>query len=136
MTSMWGAKATVLKTCLLLMTMTAPGLAQERFLIQGGGSTPRLGFWGHMHYGHGMVVDHVTPGSVAEELGLERGDTIVRINNRSIRTDQDYNQALRYSGGRVRLLVDDVNGNGMIWTTAYLNDGTGPSQPRWQRVEE
>lgn len=91
-------------------------------------SQPLLGFTAHMEYGWGLQVDHVHYGSAAHRLGLEPGDVVVKVNNTPIRSLNDYYRAVRYSGGRVRLLVDDINGRGLIWTRpAYLNNGQGPN---------
>ncbi len=94
---------------------------------------PRLGFYGHMEYGWGMMVDRVLWGTPASRVGLEPGDVIVRINNRRIRTDYDYYQALQTSGPYCRLLVRDVRGRGLVWVTAYLGIGQGPILYRSQR---
>lgn len=93
----------------------------------------RLGLYGHMQYGHGMVVDSVPWGTPASRTGLEPGDVIVRINGRWIRSDHDYFQALRYCGGVCNLLVQDVRGRGMVSVTVYLNGGSGPILYRSQR---
>lgn len=94
---------------------------------------PRLGFYGHMEYGFGMMVDRVFWGTPASRAGLEPGDVIVRINNRRIRTDYDYYQALSASGPYCRLLVRDVRGRGLVSVTAYLGMGQGPILYRSQR---
>jgi len=93
----------------------------------------RLGLYGHMQYGHGMVVDSVPWGTPASRTGLEPGDVIVRINGRWIQSDHDYFQALRYCGGVCNLLVQDVRGRGMVSVTVYLNGGSGPILYRSQR---
>jgi len=93
----------------------------------------RLGLYGHMAYGRGMVVDSVPWGTPASRTGLEPGDVIVRINGRWIQSDHDYFQALRYCGGVCRLLVQDVRGRGLIPVTVYLGGGSGPILYRSQR---
>ncbi len=95
---------------------------------------PRLGLYGHMRYGDGMVVDSVPWGTPASRTGLEPGDVIVRINGRRICSDHDYFQALRWSGPTCRLLVRDVRGRGLIPVTVYLyGGGNGPILYRSQR---
>lgn len=94
---------------------------------------PRLGFYGHMEYGWGMMVDRVRWGTPASRVGLEPGDVIVRINDRRIRTDYDYYRALQTSGPYCRLLVRDVRGRGLVRVTAYLGTGQGPILYRSQR---
>jgi len=93
----------------------------------------RLGLYGHIEYGRGMVVDHVPWGTPASRTGLEPGDAIVRINGRWIQNDHDYFQALRYGGGVCHLLVQDVRGRGLIPVTVYLHGGSGPILYRSQR---
>ena len=80
-----------------------------------------LGFYGDFHDGHGMHVTGVVPGSIAQRLGLEVGDVILRINNRSLTCEHDFQDALRGADG-VRLLVQDVRSGRPRWTqTAWLN---------------
>lgn len=95
---------------------------------------PRLGFMGHVDYGYGMVVDHVSWGTFASRLGLERGDVIIRINNRAIDCDQDYNRAIRnavdYQRGFIDMLVIDVRTGEARHRAGYLSAGSGPIYPR------
>lgn len=96
--------------------------------------TPRLGIMGHIQYGRGMVVDSVNHGTVAARLGLERGDMIVRINDRQINNDRGYQEALwsaaRYLDGYVDLVVVDVRSGRTTHRTGYLRTGSGPIVPR------
>lgn len=97
--------------------------------------TPRLGFMGHVQYGFGMVVDSVNYGSFASRMGLERGDTIIRINNLSIRNDGSYNRAVldavQHHNGFLDLVVVDVRTGMTRHRTGYLNaGGSGPVLPR------
>ena len=87
---------------------------------------PRLGLYGHMEYGRGMVVDYIPWGTPASRTGLEPGDVIVRINGRWIRSDRDYFLALRTTGPYCRLLVNDVRGRGLIPVLCHLEMGHGP----------
>lgn len=96
---------------------------------------PRLGFNGHVHYGYGMVVDSVNYGSFASRMGLERGDTIIRINNLPILHDGSYNRAVRnavqHRDGFLDLVVVDVRTGMTRHRTGYLNaGGSGPILPR------
>lgn len=98
--------------------------------------TPRLGIMGHIEYGYGMVVDSVNYGTVANRMGLERGDVIVRINNRQINSDSSYQQALfqahQTQGGFVDLVVIDVRTGMTRHRAGNLNGGfSGPSLPRY-----
>lgn len=124
----------------LLAAMTSGAAAQEQRLLlrpdRPEGPTPRLGIVGYVEYGHGLVVERVAPFTPAARLGLEPGDVILRVNDQRIRRDGDLQRALRFSGGYVRLLVDDVRGNGAVWTrTVSLQGGRGPSRPMMQREE-
>jgi hypothetical protein len=85
-----------------------------------GESTALLGFYGHMEYGAGMMVDRVLRGTPAWRLGLERGDLIVRINGRSFRTERDFARLLRAGGHRVRLHIEDVHTGRVLLRTAHL----------------
>ena len=73
---------------------------------------PKLGFNGQMIYNYGMKVVSVNWGSAAQRAGLESGDIIVKINGQPIRSQWDYNQALRnaanYNFGRVHMKVRNV----------------------------
>lgn len=99
---------------------------------------PRLGFYGHFEWGHGMVVDSVPWGTPAKRIGLEIGDTIVAINGRWLRSQNDYYRALQQSGGYVQVTVQDVRSGRLINRVATIDsDGyysRGPvaysSQPR------
>lgn len=86
----------------------------------------RLGFYGHLQPGWGMMVDYVLWGTPAHRAGLESGDVIVRINHRRIRSYRDYFWALRTSGPVCHLSVDDVRGRGRIWVVCYLRRHPGP----------
>lgn len=94
---------------------------------------PRLGLYGHMEYGRGMVVDYVPWGTPASQTGLEPGDVIVRINGQWIQSDHDYFQALSYCGGVCHLLVQDVRTQGMVSVSVYLHGGSGPILYRSQQ---
>ena len=95
---------------------------------------PRLGLYGHMEYGRGMVVDSVPWGTPASRTGLEPGDAIVRVNGRWIQSDHDYFAALQTGGAVCHLLVQDVRGRGLIPVTVYLyGGGSGPILYRNQR---
>ena len=80
-----------------------------------------LGFYGHFDAGQGMHVERVLCGSFAAQLGLEPGDTIVRVNGMRLQCEHDYFDALRtYSD--VRLLVRDVNTGRLVWTRTICLD--------------
>ena len=80
-----------------------------------------LGFYGDFHDGHGMHVTGVVRGSLAQRPGLEPGDVILRVNNRSLTCEHDLQDALQGTD-RVRLLVQDVRSGRPRWTqTVWLN---------------
>ena len=96
---------------------TEPGKTRMYIAPGGGGgpdhsSRPRLGFHGHMIPGYGMRVDHVLYGTPAQQIGLERGDVLWRIDGRRILSRMDYDQALQqaawYQGGWLTLTVRNV----------------------------
>jgi len=99
----------------------AEGRAELR-LYPGSGipETSRLGIYGHFEWGLGMVVDSVAWGTPAAQIGLEPGDVIRAINGRWLHSDIDYFQALRYSGGYARIMVQDVRSGALISRTAFL----------------
>jgi serine protease Do len=43
---------------------------------------------------HGAVVDQVTPGSSADDAGLQRGDVIVQVNRKDVQSAADVRDAL------------------------------------------
>jgi S1-C subfamily serine protease len=53
----------------------------------------------------GMVITVVAPGTPAAAIGLQRGNVIERIDNQLIRSEDDFNKAIKNSGGSVVLVV-------------------------------
>ena len=82
--------------------------------------TPRLGFYGTVSCRGGMRVNKVVYGSEAWRVGLEPGDVILSINNQRIRSDRDYQNALRFSDGHLDLRVLDVRGRGVTTIHAHV----------------
>src|SRR5215210_7048390 len=98
------------------IAQAAPPQIQLR-LSTGGGSpylrpaapqAPQLGFYGHFEWGTGMIVDSVPWGTPARQMGLEAGDTIVAIDGYWLQSQNDYYRALQYSGGMIRVTVQDI----------------------------
>lgn len=58
----------------------------------------------------GLRIQSVAPGTAAARIGLEKGDTIGRINNTPINNQADFFGALATSGGTITLLVRKGNG--------------------------
>lgn len=87
---------------------------QQRVYVDPGFSqpTPKLGFQGQMLNGYGMKVVSVNWGSAAKRAGLEAGDVVTRINGRQIRSQWDYDQALRSAAnnnyGRLQMKVRNI----------------------------
>jgi len=118
-------KSLVLAGCVagfagLSQAQAAEGRAELRLIRPGMPDAPRLGIYGHFEWGLGMVVDSVAWGTPAARTGLEPGDVIRAINGRPIQSEWDYFQALRYSGGYVRLTVQDVRTGSLVARTAFL----------------
>ena len=82
---------------------------------QPGNGRVSLGFYGDFHEGHGMHVNSVIPGSIAQRLGLEPGDVILRINNQNLSCEHDYFSALQ-NVSQVRMLVQNVRTGRPQWT--------------------
>ena len=90
---------------------------------------------GHLQYDWGMVVDAVIPGSTADRMGLERGDKIVRINNRAINSERSYQESLwsavRFQEGFVTVTVVDVRSGRATQRTGRILLGHGHPRPRF-----
>jgi serine protease Do len=55
--------------------------------------------------GDGVLVEQVEPGSIGEQIGLERGDRILTINRKSLHSVADYRKQVK-SSGQLTLLVN------------------------------
>ncbi len=66
-----------------------------------------LGFSGQ-GVGYGVEVMRVNYGSAADRLGLERGDVVVGVNGRPVRSMSEYKRSLARAGSVVWLDVVDV----------------------------
>jgi putative radical SAM enzyme (TIGR03279 family) len=60
----------------------------------------------------GVVITEVTPGSLAEELELEAGDRILKINGRPVR---DYLDFRFHTGGETELVIEVRKSSGEEW---------------------
>ena len=85
------------------------------------------------HSNGGFRIDSVVEGSVAQQVGLEPGDVILRINGQSVATQSGWVQAINNSGGQVQLAVRNVRDGGIVMLDANLG-GSPPilysRQPR------
>jgi serine protease Do len=62
----------------------------------------------------GVLITGVTPGSAAENAGLERGDVIFRVNNMPVNTPEELDKLIAQAaneGGAVLLIRDGKSGN-------------------------
>ena len=128
--------ARTMKTVLGIALLTTAVLAATSSLAQAesyelrrpvASGMPKLGFYGHVVYGQGLMVDSVAWATEAARIGLEPGDVIVSVNNRPIRNWNDYNSAMYYSGGSGRLLVRDRRTGWLTNVYFVLNNGRGRS---------
>jgi serine protease Do len=62
----------------------------------------------------GMRVTAVVPGSPAEAIGLQRGDTLVKIDDQRVRSHQDLVRALRNARGLVTLVYRQGQTNRLV----------------------
>lgn len=84
----------------------------------------RLGFDG-VFVGSGMRVQKVHWGSIAHQIGLERGDVIEIVNGQQVFGYQHYLNLLASSNGSVTLGVRDINSGRIV----YLNVNFGGTVP-------
>ncbi len=59
----------------------------------------------------GMTIGVVAPGTPAAYVGLQKGDMILRIDNRTVRSQKDFDRLIKNSGGSVSLIVQRVGGS-------------------------
>jgi len=76
----------------------------------------------HLTSPQGVLVNDVKPGSFAEDVGLQRYDVILSINQRTVSSVDDFNrlQSQLKSGQDVLFLV--ARRNGRSFTTQFLAD--------------
>jgi membrane-associated protease RseP (regulator of RpoE activity) len=78
---------------------------------------------------NGLEITTVTKGSLAEEIGLSDGSTILSIGQTEIRDQPGLSQALRSSiGGQTQILWQDKEGN-QITKILSIPADTDPSKP-------
>ncbi|QGJ70595.1 Hypothetical protein PBC10988_22920 [Planctomycetales bacterium 10988] len=73
----------------------------------------------------GMRIRYVKPGSPAAKAGLERNDIIYAINNRQIRNEYDFDQALHNCNGYMYLRVINWRNSQPVGVSTNL-DFIGP----------
>jgi len=97
---------------------------------------PKFGFNSFNIAGYGERVTYVQWGGLASQLGLEPGDTILRLNNFVLGYHGSWNDALyqaMLNGGWVQLTIRDVRTGWLVHRQVYLgNGGGGPITPHYQ----
>lgn len=67
-----------------------------------------LGLYAYENGGKGLLLYGSRPGSPAGRLGLERGDTVLAVNDATIRTTRGFHEAINASNGWIVLTFRDV----------------------------
>ncbi|RNC67956.1 MAG: DUF512 domain-containing protein [Desulfuromonadales bacterium] len=70
----------------------------------------------------GLLVEHVVPGSIAEELEIEPGDRLVAINGQKLRDIIDFN----FHSGDEELTIEILTSTGERWEAEIERDGDEP----------
>lgn len=70
--------------------------------------------------GHGPQVVFISYGSPASRIGLEQGDIIHEVDGIPVASRWELSQAIRYSDGYVRLLVEDVRTGQFVYRMVRL----------------
>lgn len=96
---------------------------------------PKFGFQSYNVHGVGEQVTHVHCHSIAAQLGLERGDTILTLNGMPLTYHGAWNQALTnvmlQGGGMVHLNIRDVRTGQIVHRNAFVGGpGVGPITPK------
>lgn len=95
---------------------------------------PRFGFESFNLHGVGERVTHVSRRGLAAEMGLERGDVVLRMNGHRLDYHGSWNDALREAmfnhGGWVRLSIRDVRTGRTVNREIYLGTNPGPITPK------
>jgi len=96
---------------------------------------PKFGFSSFSINGYGERVTHVRWGGLASRLGLEPGDTILRMNDVPLTYHGSWNDALRHvmdeHGGVVRLRIRDVRTGHVTFREMFVGGGHGPITPKY-----
>ena len=129
-----------MKNLVIALTVAAMSLvAVETTAVAGGPNTqyidpgqqvapvnpPQLGFTGQMSW-NGFHIHNVLWGTPAKQMGLESGDTIIRVNGIYIKSVAQYRYALGRYNGSVNLLVRDVRTGNLVNVNGYVPMNNGP----------
>ena len=95
-----------------------------------GGRNLTFGVHGY-ESGDGIKVYAVRPGSPAARLGFERGDVLLALNNRPLRTVADYRDALAASGDKLSVTFRDIRSGQQrtSWIPLEVGRGGGANGP-------
>jgi hypothetical protein len=96
---------------------------------------PKFGFSSFNIAGYGERVTHVHWGGLAAQLGLEPGDTILRMNDVRLNYHGSWNDALQHAmsqhGGQVRLRIRDVRTGHVVTRFVTLGGTVPPITPKY-----
>ncbi len=134
-------KSVVTLSASLILVATAAlsaGAAQPKALLVAPGPddcVPEFGFASFNIHGIGERVTHVRWGSLASQLGLEPGDTILRLNGFRLNYHGAWHEALHHAvatGGWVQLTIRDVRTGRLAYRQTFVGDGhvVGPITPK------
>lgn len=82
----------------------------------------------------GVVLLEVSPGSIADRLGLEPDDVIVSVNTHPVRTPDELSLALATATGPIRLRIRNCRNGSIVWLRNTFTFGGG--QAAAARAEE
>jgi hypothetical protein len=96
---------------------------------------PKFGFSSFNIHGYGERVTHVQWGGLAAQMGLEPGDTILRVNDVRLDYHGSWNDALQHAmtqhGGQVRLRIRDVRTGHVLTRFVHLGGIVPPITPKY-----
>ena len=96
---------------------------------------PKFGFSSFNVHGYGERVTHVRWGGLAAQMGLEPGDTILRVNDYRLDYHGSWNDALQHAmtqhGGQVRLRIRDVHTGHVVSRFVHLGGIVPPITPKY-----
>jgi hypothetical protein len=125
-----------------LVTLSAPAAtaSEPQALLLNPNPTPsfylpKFGFNSFNIAGYGERVTYVQWGGLAAQMGLENGDTILRLNGFPLQYHGSWNDALyqaMLNGGWVELTIRDVRTGWIATRQIFVGGGYGPVTPKYQ----
>jgi serine protease Do len=97
------------------------GGSQGRFGLAVEPVTPEIASQLRLKSARGLVVDDVTPGSVASEAGVRAGDVIEQVNRKPVNSVPEFQEAVKSSGERPALLLINRQGSSLYVALAPRN---------------